>query len=291
MKREKTVKGFNLPSDLISELTDFKKLRSVNLSDWAEKVLRKALEKELGKNLFIRGKSSTSLSDDGKYLYQKAMEILSILKSAKDSLQSDEGLHGDISIGCGESREMLIIIKAMKIMQNKYPNIIFHLYSGNDEDVSYRLDNGLVDFGLFIGRTDLNKYDYLRLPTTNHWGIIMRKDDKLAKKKYIDIKTLIKLPLICPRQALTSREILSWLNKDHEQLNIISTVNLLYNAALMVESGMGYALTIDNLSNNPLLVFKKIRPERSVPLVFAYRKNAILSKQSAKFLEILMSYI
>ena len=251
----------------------------------------KTLEKELGKNLFIRGKRSTSLSDDGKYLYQKAIEILSILKSAKDSLQSDEELHGDISIGCGESREMLIIIKAMKIMRNKYPNIIFHLYSGNDEDVSYRLDNGLVDFGLFIGRTDLNKYDYLRLPTTNLWGIIMRKDDKLAKKEYIDIKTLIKLPLICPIQALTSREILSWLNKDHEQLNIISTVNLLYNAALMVESGMGYALTIDNLSNNPFLVFKKIRPERSVPLVFAYRKNAILSKQSAKFLEILMSYI
>ena len=48
MQREKAVKGFNLPHDLISDLTDFKKSRSINLSDWAEKVIRKALEKELG---------------------------------------------------------------------------------------------------------------------------------------------------------------------------------------------------------------------------------------------------
>ncbi len=48
MKQEKAVKGFNLPRDLISELIAFKKLKSINLSDWAEKVIRKALEKELG---------------------------------------------------------------------------------------------------------------------------------------------------------------------------------------------------------------------------------------------------
>ena len=40
----------------------------------------------------------------------------------------------------------------------------FHLHSGNAEDVTERLDKGLLDFGLLIEPADIKKYDYIRLP-------------------------------------------------------------------------------------------------------------------------------
>ena len=128
------------------------------------------LEAELGKKLFIRGKRRTTLTEEGMFLFRRAQEIVDLADKTEGAFRStDEAVTGDVSVGCGETEGMRIVIEAMKRLNDDCPDIRFHLYSGNDEDVSERLDSGLVDFGLFVGNTDLEKYDYIRLPASDTW--------------------------------------------------------------------------------------------------------------------------
>ena len=112
------------------------------------------LEKELGKQLLVRGKRKTTLTEDGMFLYRRAQEIVDLADKTEGAFKAtDEVITGDIYIGCGETQGMRTVIEAMKKLRDRHPDVRFHLYSGNDEDVSERLDNGLVDFGLFVGNT------------------------------------------------------------------------------------------------------------------------------------------
>lgn len=232
------------------------------------------LEKELGKKLLVRGKRKTTLTEDGMFLFRRAQEIVDLADKTEFSLKgTNEAITGDISIGCGETEGIQIIIDAMKQLNEQHPDIRFHLYSGNDEDVSERLDNGLVDFGLFVGNTNLDKYDYLKLPINDVWGLLMRKDCPLAAASTVNPTDLTGIPLLCSRQALHSNELSGWLGYDFSRLHIISTHNLINNAAFMVKAGMGCALTIDKLVSpfDPVLTFRPLEPTMKADLIFAWK--------------------
>lgn len=129
------------------------------------------LEKELGKKLFIRGNRKIKLTEEGEFLRRHAQEIIDLTDKTESAFrQSDESITGDIYIGCAETEGMRMLVKVMKTLQVAYPDIHYHTYSGNDEDVADRLDKGLLDFGLFVGNTNLDKYDYLKLPYSDTWG-------------------------------------------------------------------------------------------------------------------------
>ena len=252
------------------------------------------LEGELGKKLFVRGKRKTTLTEDGMFLYRRAQEIVDLADKTEAAFRStDDAVTGGVSIGCGETEGMEVVIKAMQKLHSEHPDVRFHLYSGNGEDVSERLDNGLVDFGLFVGNTDLDKYDYIRLPASDTWGLLMRRDSELASHDCIRPVDLAPLPLLCSRQAMLSNELSGWLGYDFAKLNVISTHNLLHNAALMVRAGMGYAMTIDKLvgDNDPELTFRPLEPKMEAALFFAWKKYQVFSKAAEKFLETLQKLI
>ena len=73
----------------------------------------------------------------------------------------------------------------------------------------------------------------------------MRKDSPLAQNTVIKPKDLHNIPLLCSRQSMVGKGISQWIGKDFEKLNIVATYNLVYNASLMVEEGIGYALSLD----------------------------------------------
>ncbi len=247
------------------------------------------LENELGKKLLERGKRKTTLTEDGMFLYRRAQEIVDLADKTEGAFKAaDELISGDISIGCGETEGMNAVIDAMIKMNLSYPDVHFHLYSGNDEDVSERLDKGLADFGLFVGSTDLDKYDYIRLPDKNIWGIVVLKNNPLADKPYITPSDLDTVPVLCARQVMHSNELSGWLGRDLSQLNVPATFNLAYNAALMAKAGMGCVLTIDKLiENDKDLVFRPLEPAVKVDLYFAWKKYRAFSKAAEKFLELL----
>ena len=81
-----------------------------------------------------------------------------------------------------------------------------------------------------------------------------------------------------------------WFQRDLERLNIVATYNLVYNAARMVEEGVGCALTLDKLINTTgeiLLCFRPLEPAMKVGMDIVWKKYQVFSKAADRFLQIL----
>ena len=248
------------------------------------------LEAELGKKLLIRGSRKVTLTEEGVLLRKRAEEILDLVEKTRSELrETDEAdITGDIYIGGGETDAMRLIARTARELQAAYPRIRYHLYSGNGEDVSERLDKGLLDLGILVEPFDMKKYDSIQLPATDIWGVLMRKDSPLAEKEYIQPEDLWELPLLASRQTMARKELMAWLGREREELNIVTTYNLIYNASLMVEEGLGYALSLDKLINttgDSALCFRPLRPKLEVGLDVVWKKYQVFSPATAKFLE------
>ena len=251
------------------------------------------LEKELGQKLFIRGKYKVSLTPEGMILRKRAEEIVDMVEKTEAEFQSiKDTVCGDIYIGCGETDSMKYVAQVMKELQDDYPEIKFHIFSGNAEDVTEKLDKGLLDFGVLIQPIDLSKYDNLPLPDKDVWGVITKKDSPLAQKDKAELKDLVNVPLIASRQMSKKYSaqsgFLDWFGEEFEHLNIAATYNLVYNAAIMVEAGIGYAITLDKLVNTTDITnlrFVPLYPKLESGLDIVWKKHQMFSPAAKLFLE------
>ncbi|EMX0189472.1 LysR family transcriptional regulator [Bacillus thuringiensis] len=246
------------------------------------------LEEELGTTLFVRGNRKITLTDEGMFLLDRAKEIVDLVEKTEANFnQKSEIISGEIHIGAGETEAMQFIAQTIKKVVSHHPNIKFHLYSGNADDITTKLDSGLLDFGIVIEPANKQKYDYLKLPATDVWGVLMRKDSPLAEKAYIHPTDLLNKPLIISRQTAVSNELSGWLGEEIENLNVIGTYNLLYNASLLVKENIGYALCIDNLMNTSeesTLCFRPLSPKLEAGLNILWKKHQTFSSATKIFL-------
>lgn len=247
----------------------------------------KELEEELGKQLLVRGSRKITLTEEGLLLRKRAEEIVELMdKTEKELSNSDEQVSGEIYIGAGETDGLRLIAKAAKELQEQYPQITYRIISGDAVDITERLDKGLIDFALLLEPVDISKYSYLKFPVKDVWGVLMRRDCPLAQKKSISPKDLQDMPLIVSRQALDGSELTRWLKNGSEQLNIVSTYNLVYNASLMVDEGLGVALCLDkiiNVSGDSSLCFRPLKPRLEVGMSLVWKKYQVFSKAAEKF--------
>ena len=134
-----------------------------------------------------------------------------------------------------------------KSLHEKYPQIRYHIASGNAEYVLEYLDKGLIDFGLLFCPVDPAKYEALTVPHQDTWGVLMRRDAPLAQKEVIRPQDLAGQPLILSHQRGGNETFAEWIGE--EKMQVVATYNLLYNASLLVEAGLGYAVGFDKLIN------------------------------------------
>ena len=249
------------------------------------------LETELGKKLFIRGSRKVSLTEDGVLLRKRASEIIELVeKTESEFWGTEEAVAGDICIGGGESDAMRLVARAARDLQRTFPNIHYHLFSGNAADVCERLDRGCLDFGILLEPGALTRSDYIQLPVTDVWGVLLRKDHPLAAKERIGSEDLLNRPLLLSRQSMGKDSLSAWFGQDYSTLNIAATYNLIYNASLMVEEGLGCALALDRLVNttgDSQLCFRPLEPRLEVRLYVVWKKFQVFSKAAAKFLSTL----
>ena len=248
------------------------------------------LEEELGKQLLVRGSRKVTLTEEGMILRRRAEEILSLAeKTRSEVMLSSEDVRGVISIGCAETEGMRVIARKFRALREDYPQVRIHLHSGNADDVLERLDKGLLDFGVVIEPTDLLKYDFLRLPGRDTWGLLMRRDHPLAQKSFITPTDLRNTQLLISRQSQVLQDFSVWLGQNIDPLQIVGTYNLLFNAAVMVEQGLGCALALDHLVDTMdvrPLCFRPLSPTSQVALNLVYKKQQAFSPAAEAFLQI-----
>ncbi len=252
------------------------------------------LERELNQKLLIRGKYKVTLTPEGMILRKRAQEIIEMVEKTEAEFQAlSDTISGDIYIGCGETDSMKYIADVIKEIQTEYPNIKFHIHSGNAEDVTEKLDRGLLDFGLLIQPIDLSKYDNITMPEKDVWGVIIRKDNPLASKNSVQLNDLIDLPLIASRQMSEKYSadsgFLDWFGDKFKDLNIVATYNLVYNAAIMVKAGIGTAVTLDKLVDTTSLTsdvcFLPLEPRLESGLDIVWKKYQVFSPAAKLFLD------
>lgn len=248
----------------------------------------KDLEAELGKKLFRRGSSSVSLTDEGLLLRKRAEDILDMVdKTTEEFGCLDNIAGGEIHIGCAESHQIKYLARAIKALKEKYPLFRYHLTSGNTEQVAERLDKGLLDFAVIVEPPNLSKYNYLEVPETDVWGVVMRRDCPLAAKARIYVEDLIGLDLICSAQAMQA-DIPRWCGEKADMLNPSGTVNLVYNGSVFVREGLGYLLSFDKLAGtgeDSELCFRPLEPPLETKMYVTWKKYQVFTPTSRALLE------
>lgn len=102
----------------------------------------------------------------------------------------------------------------------------------------------------------------------------MRKDSPLARKESIQPQDLWDKPLIVSHQKGDDVFLNQWLQRDESQLHIAATYNLILNASLFVDEGLGYALCYEKLinTNGSNLCFRPFFPQLEVSGYIVWKK-------------------
>lgn len=248
------------------------------------------LEEELGKQLMVRGSRRIELTEDGMLLRKRAEEIMELVSRTQAELSSpDEAVTGDVYIGTGETDGVRRLARAARQLRESCPGIRFHVVSGDASDVCERLDKGLLDFGVLLGDIDETKYNHIQLPMRDVWGVLMPRSSPLAELESVRPRDLWDKPLILSRQVDNKSGLYRWLGREPDQLNTVATYNLIYNASLMVDEGMGYAFTLDKLVNTTgsQLCFRPLEPRLELGMYLVWKKYRVFSRAAELFLETL----
>lgn len=247
------------------------------------------LEDEIGRKLFVRGSRKITLTEEGMFLYKRATEITELIKRTEIDLAFfNDLISGSVYVGAAETDAMRFVTHVIMDLQKQYPQIRPDIFSGSTVEVTELLDKGLLDFAILVDQADPQKYDYIKLPMTDTWGVLMRRDSPLAQLKSIRPQDIKDKPLLCSKQMLDANEISGWLGEDFQKLNIVTTFNLITTPAMMVEEGLGYTFTFDKLVNtggDSQLCFRPLEPKFETNLYLVWKKYQMFSKPAKVFLE------
>jgi DNA-binding transcriptional LysR family regulator len=248
----------------------------------------KSLEDELGKKLFTRHSFSIRLTDEGILLKNRAEDLVSLAnKIEQEFISLDDITGGDLYLGLAESCQLKYLAQVIKEFKRRYPNLHYHITSGDTEQIADKLDNGLLDFLVLAEYPDGRKYESIEFPESDKWGLVIPTNDPLAKKKKIRVTDLIGLPLFCSEQAW-DHEIKEWAGASFSKLKLEGSFRLAYNGSIFTREGLGYLLTFDHLidtSEDSGLVFRPLEPAAETKLFIVWNRYQTFTPIAERFLK------
>lgn len=244
------------------------------------------LEEELGVKLFRRTRHRVILTEDGLLLRRRAEEILALAERTRQDLQHSENiLAGKITVGSGEFRSSRFLAEIISSFRKEHPQVDFELYSGNADNIKERIDRGILDLALLAEPVDISRYNFVRTPFQETWGILVNEDSVLASNSEVTPEDLVRFPVIMTQRQLVQNELMSWFGDCADQLQIAATGNLLYNMAALARSGMGCVITMDLDCSYEGLRFIPLHPRMSSGTVLVWKKTPTFSQTVDAFIE------
>lgn len=247
------------------------------------------LEDEIGTQLLIRGKRKIQLTDAGMLLRRRAEEILELVEKTEKELSLHEDLIGEIAIGTADcSATQLFLPELIQSFSQAYPQVSYRFYSGTADLMKERLDQGLIDVAILLEPVDITKYDFVRLPQKEKWGLLVHSQHPLAQKAFVTPQDLIGIPLFNNDRSIVQNEIASWFKDDYQKLHFIATHDLLPNIISLVENGFGNVITIEGATHHysgDHVKFIPFSPSLITGTVFVWKKHQALSPVVQAFIE------
>ena len=248
----------------------------------------KALEDELGKKLFTRHSFSIALTEEGMLLRDRAEDLITMAdKIEKEFLSLDDITGGDLYFGLAESYQIRYLARELRVLKSQYPGLKYHITSGDTEQVTEKLDQGLLDFAVICEKPNDRKYEYILFPEGDAWGLILPKEDPLAKNEAIRVDDLVGLPLFTSEQGWEG-DIRGWAGDRFSELHLEGTFRLAYNASMFVREGLGYQLSFRHLvdvSEISGLAFRPLAPRLETRLYLIWNRYQTFTPIAEKLIE------
>lgn len=238
----------------------------------------KELEESIGVPLFHREKNRLSLTQDGQFLKERAEEILVLDEKLESAFlaQRDKQLSGVITFGCVEADNSDTVAMLLEELISDYPQIQFNLVTGTSDDISDRLEKGILDLAVLIEPVPLNEVETLTLPREEKWGFLVSKELFIANNDYIQPEDIKGLPILCSGRSEVQNLLAEWSGISFDQLNIVGNYNLIFNILPLVDHKVGAALTIEGAIADRKLeeaVFIPVKPEVKTNCVLVWKKR------------------
>lgn len=247
----------------------------------------KGLEEELGKKLFVRHSFSIELTEEGMLLRKRAEDLLSMAdKITAEFASMDDIIGGNIYFGCAESYQLRHLAALIKRFKKQYPGFHYHITSGDTEQVTEKLDKGLLDFAVLVERPDYAKYNVVKMPESDRWGLVLPAGCALAQKDCITFEDLLGLPLFCSGQGWHA-DLPLWCGERINELTLEGSFRLSYNASVFTREGLGYLLTFEHLvdtSSESGLVFLPLYPELTTDMFIIWKKHQVFTPIAERFI-------
>jgi len=240
------------------------------------------LEEELGKKLFVRTNKKVLLTNDGILFQETAKDIIRLYAKAKNNYAETDELEGDLTIAAGELESFDQVAVKIKEFHQKHPKVLFHIRSGNAEEICSSIDKGTADIGFIVQSVNTMKYEVCSLHTSESWGILVNRDHRLADKEYVTVKDLQGEQLIIPENTRLRNDIREWFGSEQ---SIAATYTLFRNAMILTEvSNWVTICTEANKYTDAHLVFIPMHPNRVSSTSLIWRKRAVYSPVIQEFL-------
>lgn len=250
------------------------------------------LEDELGVALFSRGGHNVTLTEDGLLLKRYAQEMLDLADKAQQDLRRGQAeLSGRVAIGSGEYSSSRVLAGLIEAFHEKHPQVRYEIYSGNSGNIRDYIDRGLLDIGLMGEPIERQKYDFLPLPKQEHWALLVRDDSDLAQKEFVEPRDLAGRALVLPSNERLQGILERWLGDVYNEENIIVRGNLLFNLAMLVQQGVGVALTTYFHCHYEGLRYLPLQPPLTTNTVLAWKKDQVYAPATAAFLSFAREYL
>ena len=247
----------------------------------------KALEDDLGKKLFTRHSFSIALTEEGALLRNRAEDLVMMAdKIEKEFLSLDDITGGDLYFGLAESYQIRYLARELRVLKAQYPGLKYHITSGDTEQVTEKLDKGLLDFAVVCDTPNGKKYDAIAFPEGDIWGLILPAKDPLAQKETIRVDDLVGLPLFTSEQGWEG-DIRAWAGDRFPELRLEGSFRLAYNASMFVREGLGYQLSFQHLvdvSEDSALAFRPLEPKLETRLYLIWNRFQAHTPIAERFL-------
>lgn len=248
----------------------------------------KALEDELGKKLFTRHSFSISLTEEGVLLRDRAEDLISMAdKIEQEFLSLDDVTGGELYFGLAESYQIRYLARELRKLKEHYPGLRYHITSGDTEQVTEKLDKGLLDFAVVCSTPDAARYRFLEFPEADRFGLIVPADHPLSGKAFVTPGDLAGLPLFCSEQSWEN-DIRPWAGDCFEKLHLEGSFRLSYNGSMFAREGLGFLLTLEHLidvSPESGMLFLPLAPALDLRFYLIWNRYQTFTPIAERFLK------
>lgn len=269
----------------VAEIGNFSKAaKNLFVSQSALSQQIRALEDELGTQLFVRDTHSVILSESGMELLPLAKKVLEDIKACGERITELQGLLcGQLSVGMTFTLEPYVR-EAMLTFMAHHPRVQLHAHYKNLHELLTKLQNQEID--LMLSMMPRNPHDFIEsIPLLEYRLMaVMRREHPLAQKSCLKFSDLEHQRLILPEKGIRDRNAIeSYICSGASQLNVCSLVNDA-NAILNIlqESNHISILAENTIKNRPQLCAVRIEDLDKPIQVYAHFNKNVARKYSAK---------